>query len=75
MTLAMKLDEEREIGREIGIFEGKVSAVREGRNKGNDAFLIKILSLSEEQFSSICDLLDTYPEKSDLEIAKEILLG
>ena len=75
MTLAMKLDEEREIGREIGIFEGKVSAVREGRNKGNDAFLIKVLSLSEEQFSSICDLLDTYPEKSDLEIAKEILLG
>ena len=71
MTLAMKLDEEREFGK----YEEKVSAVREGRNKGNDAFLIKVLSLSEEQFSSICDLLDTYPEKSDLEIAKEILLG
>lgn len=71
MTLAMKLDEEREIGK----YEEKVSAVREGRNKGNDAFLMKILLLSEEQFSKIIYMLDTFPEKSDSEIAKEIFLG
>ncbi len=71
MTLAMKLDEEREIGK----YEQKVSAVRKGRNKVDDTILIKILSLNEEQFSSICDLLDAYPERSDLEIAKEIFLA
>ena len=71
MTLAMKLDEERE----IGVFEGKVSAVRKGRNEGHDAFLIKVLSLSEEQFFCISKMLDTYPEKSEWEIAKEIFLG
>ena len=69
--MAMKIDEERDIAE----LKKSVSAVRKGRNKGNDAFLKEILSLNEEQFSSICDLLDAYPERSDLEIAKEIFLG
>ena len=71
MTLAMKIDEERDIAE----LKKSVSAVRKGRNKGNDAFLKEILSLNEEQFSCISNMLDTYPEKSDWEIAKEILLG
>ena len=71
MTMAMKIDEERDIAE----LKKSVSAVRKGRNEGNDAFLIKVLSLSEEQFSIILNMLDAYPEKSDWEIAKEILLG
>ena len=63
MTLAMKIDEERDIAE----LKKSVSAVRKGRNKGTDAFLKEILSLNEE--------LDAYPERSDLEIAKEIFLG
>jgi hypothetical protein len=40
MTLAMKIDEERDIAE----LKKSVSAVRKGRNKENDAFLKEILS-------------------------------
>ena len=71
MTLAMKLDEERELTR----LEGKISAIRNGKGKGSDDFIISILGLDKDQFVEISDMLDNNPDKSDWDIANTILYG
>ena len=77
MTLQMRYNEEREIGKEIGKeigeYKNKISAVRSGKGIGNDAFLMKVLGLSSAQFSKISNIIDSNPGKSDYEIAEEMI--
>ncbi|MBR1830982.1 MAG: Rpn family recombination-promoting nuclease/putative transposase [Ruminiclostridium sp.] len=71
MTMAMKLQEREEIG---GL-EKSVSAIRKGRGKGSDDFLIDVLGLNKTLFIEISNMLDKNPDKSDWDIANTILYG
>ena len=71
MTMAMKLKEREEIG---GL-EKSISAIRKGRGKATDDFLINILGLDKEIFVEITDMLDENPDKSDWDIAETIING
>ena len=71
MTLAMKLDEEREISR----LEEKISAIRNGKGKGADDFIISILGIDRDRFVEISNMIDSHPEKDDWDIANTILYG
>ena len=65
MTLAMKLDEQREIGK----FEDKVSSVRKGRKLVSDDVMMSMLSLTRDELDSIYQMIDNHPEMSDCDIA------
>ena len=71
MTLAMRIDTERE----IAALGKSVSVIRKGRGKGSDDFLISVLGLDKERFVEISDLLDKNPDKSDWDIAETIING
>ena len=71
MTLAMKLDEERE----VAALGNTVSVIRKGKGKGSDDFLMSVLGLDKDQFIEISDMLDNNPDKSDWDIANTILYG
>ena len=71
MTLAMKLDEEREISR----LEEKISAIRNGKGKGADDFIISILGIDRDRFVERSNMIDSHSEKDDWDIANTILYG
>ena len=71
MTLAMKLDEEREFGK----YEEKVSTVRKGNDLVSDDVMMSMLSITREELDTIYRMIDNHPEMSDWDIAKEIFLG
>ena len=71
MTLAMKLDEEREISR----LEEKISVIRNGIGNAADDLVIKLLGIDRKQYTTIYDMIKTNPDKSDWDIANTILYG
>lgn len=71
MTMAMKIDEERDIAE----FKKSVSAVRKGRELVSDEVMMNMLSITREELDSICRMIDNNPDMSDWDIAREILLG
>ena len=71
MTLAMKLDENRELGE----YKEKVSAVRNGKGIAADELVMKLLGLDKKQYNEISDMIDKFPDKSDWDIAEAILFG
>ena len=71
MTLAMKLNEEREITR----LEGQISSLRKNKGKYSDDLIMNFLGINKEQFTEISDLIDNNPNKSDWDIANTILYG
>ena len=68
MTLAMKLDEEREFGK----YEEKVSTVRKGKDLVSDDVMMSMLSITREELDSIYQMIDDHPEMSDCDIANKI---
>ena len=71
MTMAMKIDEERDIAE----LKKAVSAVRKGRELVSDDVMMNMLSITREELDSIYRMIDNHPEMSDWDIAREILLG
>ena len=67
MTLAMKLDEEREFGK----YEEKVSTVRKGKDLVSDDVMMSMLSITREELDSIYQMIDDHPEMSDCDIANK----
>ena len=67
MTLAMKLDEEREFGK----YEEKVSTVRKGKDLVSDDVMMSMLSITREELDSIHQMIDDHPEMSDWDIANK----
>ena len=50
-----------EIREKLGNFEDKVSAIRNGKGKGSDTFLMSVLGINEDLFSQISDMIDNSP--------------
>ena len=81
MTYAMRLfesklegiEEGRIEGRRIGEYEDKISAIRNGKGQGSDAFLMRVLGINESLFGQISETIDNYPELSDEEIACKLV--
>ena len=71
MTLAMKLDEEREVAR----LEDKVSVIRKGIGRVADDLVISLLGIDKSQYVEIANMINTDPDKSDWDIANTILYG
>ena len=67
MTVAMKLDEEREFGK----YEEKVSTVRKGKDLVSDDVMMSMLSITREELDSIYQMIDDHPEMSDCDIANK----
>lgn len=68
MTLALKIKESKA----IAALDTIVSAIRNGKGKGKDDFIIQILNIDKEQFDEISTLIDTRPDMDDWDIATAI---
>ena len=69
MTLSMKLREERR----IGDFTRVVSSIRSFRGVVPYDKLISGLKISQSEYDNIVEHIDQSPEKTDEDIAEEIL--
>ena len=71
MTMAMKIQEREEIA---GL-EKSVSAIRNSRGNVADDIIMQVLSLTQNQFDEISEMINCYPDKSDWDIADAIING
>ena len=75
MTYAVKLKESQLKGEKIGDFKRMVSAIRKGKGKGSDDFIMNLLDVSKDLFNTISEMIDDYPDWTDEDIAYELVVG
>ena len=73
MNYTVKLRDHERAAQKLGNLEKTISAIRSGKGKGSDSFLIGVLGINESLFSQISDMLDNYPDWTDEDIAADII--
>ena len=69
MTFAMKIQETKD----VALLTKTVSAIRNGKGKGQDDFIMQILKIEKQTFDEIANMIDTHPDMSDEDIAIAIV--